>query len=81
MALTTTTQDDADVPGADVEDADSTPDTTTTVDNNDQRRRYGTFENPTNDLDDIADVDAARMVRTTPTSRSSMPRCCTTWRW
>jgi uncharacterized repeat protein (TIGR01451 family) len=47
----------ADVPGADVEDADSTPDTTVDNDNSASDDGYGTFENPTNDLDDIADVD------------------------
>jgi len=48
-----------DLPGGDVEDADSTPDTTTDNDNGDvSGDGYGTFENPTNDLDDIADVDS-----------------------
>ncbi|MEQ1699588.1 MAG: hypothetical protein ABMA25_05730 [Ilumatobacteraceae bacterium] len=57
--------DDYDVPARDdfttpidVEDADSTPDANTVDDNDQSGDGYGTFENPTNDLDDIADVDA-----------------------
>ena len=49
--------DSYDVVGSDVEDADSTPDTTVDNDNDASDDGYGTFENPTNDLDDIADVD------------------------
>ena len=50
-----------DLPGGDVEDADSTPNTITDDDNGDGGDDgYGTFENPTNDLDDIADVDSIK---------------------
>ena len=44
-----------DLPGADIEDADSTPNTITGDDNGGGGDDgYGTFENPTNDIDDIA---------------------------
>ena len=47
------------IKGGDIEDVDSTPDTFTDNDNStDGFDGYGTFENPTNDIDDIADVDA-----------------------
>ncbi|MDO8365075.1 MAG: SdrD B-like domain-containing protein [Actinomycetota bacterium] len=45
-------------PGADVEDIDSLPDADPANDNGGPADGYGTFENPTNDLDDIADVDS-----------------------
>ena len=48
-----------DLDGYDVEDVDSFPDTATDQDNGDvDGDGYGTFENPTNDIDDIADVDS-----------------------
>ena len=50
-----------DLPGADIEDADSTPNTITGDDNGGGGDDgYGTFENPTNDIDDIADVDSIK---------------------
>lgn len=50
---------DTDFKGYDVEDIDSFPDTATDQDNGDvDGDGYGTFENPTNDLDGIADVDS-----------------------